>query len=261
MPAARQLVGALKTRVMIRSREAKIRHFHSLFRPGMTVLDVGVTAKDDPKGSGPQNWLLKTYPYAPETYTGLGVHDLTALQKAYPRMRFVSYDGRVMPFADGEFDWVFSNAVIEHVGDRSAQLAFLDEMLRIGRYVFFTTPSKYFPIETHTGVPFLHWSDRLFDEWLWKYRPKWRTKTSLWLLSAADLHALLRRSTAIDYTLHRNRVLGWPMTMTVIASRVAEVPSRAKPSRGKRHATAPATETSTARSLQTASPMAVGRRG
>ncbi len=235
MPAARRLIGAFKTRVMLRSREAKVRHFHSLFRPGMTVLDVGVTAKDDPKGTGPKNWLLKTYPYAPETYTGLGVHDLGALQQAYPRMRFVRYDGRVMPFEDGEFDWVFSNAVIEHVGDRSAQLEFLDEMLRVGRYVFFTTPSKYFPIETHTGVPFLHWNDRLFDAWLWKRKPKWRSRTSLWLLSAADLRELLRRSTAIDYTLHRNRVLGWPMTITVIASRVAEVPSRAKPPRRKRH--------------------------
>jgi len=224
MPSTRRLPARIKHRIMFRSRQAKVEHFHSLIQPGMTVLDVGVTAKGDP--SGPQNYLLKTYPYAPETYTGLGVHDLSALEKAYPRMRFVQYDGRVMPFDDGEFDWVFSNAVIEHVGDRAAQLHFLNEMLRVGRFVFFTTPSKYFPIETHTGVPFLHWNDRLFDKWLWRYKPKWRAGTSLWLLSAADVRKLLAESTAIDFTLHRNRTLMWPMTMTVVASRVAPVPRR-----------------------------------
>lgn len=253
---------ALKTRVMLRSRRAKIEHFHSLFRPGMTVLDVGVTAKDDPSGSSPKNYLLKTYPYAPETYTGLGVHDLDALQKTHPRMRFVRYDGRTMPFADGEFDWVFSNAVIEHVGDRTAQLAFLNEMLRVGRFVFFTTPNKHFPIETHTSVPFLHWNDRLFDKWLWKHKPKWRAKTNLWLLSAADVRELLGRSTAVDYTLHYNRVLLWPMTITVIASRLGKVPSRAKADRIEPLATAATEAAPAARSVhEDDGAMTAGRRG
>lgn len=233
MPSARQLTRALKTRIMLRSRRSKIEHFHSLFTPGMTVLDVGVTAKDEASSSGPKNYLLKTYPYAPETYTGLGVHDLSALQKAHPRMRFVRYDGRIMPFEDGEFDWVFSNAVIEHVGDRSAQLLFLNEMLRVARYVFFTTPNKHFPIETHTSMPFLHWNDRLFDKWLWKYKAEWRSKTSLWLLSTADVRELLRQSTAIDYTLRHNRALLWPMTMTIVASRVAKVPRPVKSPNGE----------------------------
>lgn len=245
---------------MLHSRQAKVAHFHSLFRPGMTVLDVGVTAKDDPSSLGPKNYLLKTYPYAPETYTGLGVHDLDALQRAYPRMRFVRYDGRRMPFDDGEFDWVFSNAVIEHVGDRDEQLSFLNEMLRVGRYVFFTTPSKYFPIETHTSVPFLHWNDRLFDKWLWKHKPKWRAKTSLWLLSAADVRELLRRSTAIDYALHRNRVLLWPMTMTIVASRFAEVPSRAKAARRAPRKMAAAPAAAADRSIHTDRPVVETRR-
>lgn len=212
----------LKTRVMLRSRQRKIEHFYSLVKPGMKVLDVGVTGLDT--GKGPQNYLLKTWPFAPESYTGLGVHDLDPVRARHPKMRFVEYDGRHMPFDDHEFDWAYSNAVIEHVGDREAQLTFLNEMLRVARNVFFTTPSKYFPIETHTFVPFLHWNDRLFDRWLWKHRPKWRSRTNLWLLSARDVRDLLTASTARHHTLYYNRVLAWPMTMTIVASNLAPAP-------------------------------------
>lgn len=226
MSHARRIASALKTRVMLKSRRRKAEQFYELFLPGMRVLDVGVTAKDGPSRAGPQNYLLKTYPYAPETYTGLGVHDLSGLQNVYPQMRFVTYDGHVMPFDEDEFDWAYSNAVIEHVGGRSEQLQFLNEMLRVARYVFFTTPNKHFPLETHTSVPFLHWNDRLFDKWLWKHKPQWRTHKNLWLLSRGDVLRLLRESTAVDFEIRHNRALLWPMTMTIVASRRGPVPKR-----------------------------------
>jgi SAM-dependent methyltransferase len=210
---------------MVRSRRAKIGHFYSLFEPGMSVLDVGVTGLDDPAESGPQNFLLRTYPYAPESYTGLGVQDLAALQRAHPGKRFVYYDGTIFPFRDDAFDWVFCNAVIEHVGDAAAQRLFLSEMLRVGRYVFFTTPNRHFPIETHTYLPFIHWNQRLFDKWLWRYRPKWRREKSIWLLSAADLRRLLNETSAGAYSIQKNRLMLWPMTFTVVASMQSELPS------------------------------------
>ncbi len=55
------------------------------------------------------------------------------------------------------FDVVFSNAVIEHVGDRERQEALVREALRVGRRVFVTTPNRWFPIEVHTRLPFVHW--------------------------------------------------------------------------------------------------------
>lgn len=212
----------IKKRIMLNSRSSKLAHFYSLFEPGMSVLDVGVTSKDDPGGDGPQNYLLKTWRYAPETYTGLGVQDVSGLEREHPRMKFVQYDGRIFPFRDNQFDWVFSNAVIEHVGDRDAQLLFLNEMLRVARYVFFTTPSKHFPIETHTGVPLIHWNERLFDTWLSAYRPARRS--NLRLLSSGDVRRLLADSIAVDFSIHRNRLLLWPMTLTVVASRLGHVP-------------------------------------
>ena len=61
------------------------------------------------------------------------------------------------PFDDGSFDVVFSNAVIEHVGDRERQGQLVREALRVGRRVFLTTPNRWFPVEVHTRLPFVHW--------------------------------------------------------------------------------------------------------
>jgi len=215
---------AIRNSIMLRSRQSKVDHFYTLFEPGMSVLDVGVSGKGHRSGGAPVNYLLQTYRYSPDTYTALAVHDVSGLQSAHPGKRFVRYDGKIFPFENGEFDWVFSNAVIEHVGDRDAQLLFVNEMLRVGRYVFFTTPSKFFPIETHTYMPFIHWNERLFDRWLQKHKPEWRRKTGLWLLSAGDVRRLMNDSAAQAYAVSKNRLLLWPMTMTVIATRLNHLP-------------------------------------
>ena len=136
-------------------------HFYSLFKEGESVLDVGVSPESK-KALPARNYFLKNYRYNHGTYTGLGVRDLTGMENLFPGKRFVQYPGGKFPFSDKEFDWVFSNAVIEHVGDDCAQLLFLNEMMRVANNVFFTTPNKYFPIESHTNVFFLHWNDKLY---------------------------------------------------------------------------------------------------
>ena len=55
---------------------------------------------------------------------------------------------------DRSFDVVFSNSVIEHVGDESKQAQFAKEARRLGKSYWVQTPSKWFPIEAHCGMPF-----------------------------------------------------------------------------------------------------------
>jgi hypothetical protein len=57
-------------------------------------------------------------------------------------------------FARDEFDVVFSNSVIEHVGTYADQRRMADEVKRVGRRYFLQTPNRYFPIEPHFLVPF-----------------------------------------------------------------------------------------------------------
>jgi hypothetical protein len=71
------------------------------------------------------------------------------------RAKFVEGDGCHMPqFESQSFDVVFSNSVIEHVGPLERQRAFASEVKRLGRSYWVQTPSQWFPIEAHTGMPF-----------------------------------------------------------------------------------------------------------
>jgi SAM-dependent methyltransferase len=146
------------SRVSMRSREKKLRLFVELFNPGpeTSVVDVGVT--DAPFGSGSSdNFFEALYPW-PEQITAVGSTELDRFAAAFPRVRAVRSDGRDLPFADAEFDLGFSNAVVEHVaGGREGQRRFVEELCRVAARVFVTTPNRYFPLDPHTLLPFVHW--------------------------------------------------------------------------------------------------------
>ena len=146
----------IASRVSLRSRTSKLELFLETFRPGpeTTVVDVGVT--DAGFGETTDNFFEAMYPW-PERITAVGVTALERFAAAFPEVTTVQADGRSLPFRDGEFDIAFSNAVVEHVGDRTAQRAFVHELCRVARQVFVTTPNRWFPVEVHTLLPFVHW--------------------------------------------------------------------------------------------------------
>ena len=72
-----------------------------------------------------------------------------------PRFRFVQADACDLGvFADQEYDVVFSNSVIEHVGDLSRCRAMAEEVQRVGKRYFVQTPNRNFPIDPHFPFPF-----------------------------------------------------------------------------------------------------------
>jgi len=136
------------------------------------------------------------------------------MENLFPGKCFVQYPGGKFPFPNKNFDWVFSNAVIEHVGNDDEQLLFLNEMMRVANNVFFTTPNKYFPAESHTNLFFVHWNNKLFHNWCKKFKPLANAR-GLNLLSFSHLHNLLKTSNATSFTVRKNRLMGIPMTFTI----------------------------------------------
>jgi SAM-dependent methyltransferase len=146
--------------ISLRSRRRKFALFMETIAPTpeTTVLDVGVddVGFGDDAGCETLNFFERMYPW-PERITALGLNEGERFRASFPDVRYVQGDGLALPFEDGAFDVVFSNAVIEHVGGREQQRRFVDESLRVARRAFITTPNRWFPVEVHTRLPLIHW--------------------------------------------------------------------------------------------------------
>ena len=186
---------ALVDEISLRSRRRKLALLLESLSPTSeaSVLDVGVDEVSlgetgGESGCTTHNFFEEEYPW-PARITALGTHDGVRFRERYPGIPYVQGDACALPFPDDAFDIVFSNAVIEHVGDRGRQELFVREALRVGRHVFVTTPNRWFPIEVHTRLPLVHWlpdraSHRVYD----LVGKGWARENNL--LSVADLRSL-----------------------------------------------------------------------
>jgi Methylase involved in ubiquinone/menaquinone biosynthesis len=148
--------GSLPVRLAAKMRRRMFADFLEQMapQPSDLILDVGATSDDTYEAS---NYLEAWYPHK-ERITALGLDDASHLEQRYPGLRYVRGDGRDLPFDDCSFDLVHSSAVLEHVGSRAQQAAFLGELLRVARRgVYLTTPNRWFPVEFHSVLPLVHW--------------------------------------------------------------------------------------------------------
>jgi SAM-dependent methyltransferase len=146
---------ALASKISVQYREKMFAKFMANInpKPEHKVLDIGVTNDDKFQES---NYFERLYPYK-DRIVCVGTEDGSYLETKYPGIKFIKVaPGERLPFNDNEFDISFSNAVIEHVGNTDRQRAFILEMLRVSRSFFLTTPNRWFPVELHTAIPFLH---------------------------------------------------------------------------------------------------------
>ncbi|WP_277453034.1 class I SAM-dependent methyltransferase [Janibacter sp. DB-40] len=141
----------LARRVSARSRARKIDLLRTNIRPGSRVLLVGVSPEE---GIGTESAVERgLLDHAQVTCLVYGACPSRLWGR--PTLRG---DARALPFADGSFDYVVSNAVIEHVGGPDGARQMITESRRVGRLGYLhTTPNRWFPIEPHLMVPLVHW--------------------------------------------------------------------------------------------------------
>lgn len=176
-----------------------------------TVLDLGVS----PDRALPEsNFFEAAYPFK-HRIVAASIEDAAFLEETYPGLRFERIARGPLPFADEQFDVVFCSAVLEHVGDRAAQRAFVAECVRVARRFFLTTPNRGFPVEFHTFLPFLHWLPQSVHQALLRSLGMgfWASTENLNLLTAGSLRALF--PPCRELTVRRNRLFG--LTSNLIA--------------------------------------------
>lgn len=99
--------------------------------------------------------------------TLLNINTKIVQEVTHPKIRGVVCDANNMQqFKNSEFDVVFSNAVIEHVGNYNDQMKMAREVMRVGKRYFVQTPNLYFPIESHFVFPFFQFFPLELKVWL-----------------------------------------------------------------------------------------------
>lgn len=206
---------SLADKISAYNRERKYRAFLEIVGTDANtrVLDVGFNAREY---SPVDNYLEKNYQW-PENITALGIDDPDGFRKRYPKVKAVRYDGKIFPFGDKAYDVCWSNAVIEHVGDREAQVLFLKEIGRVADTAFVTTPNRHFPIEVHTRTILLHMlPKRIFHTYLRVVGKKWAAGNYMNLLSKSDLKSLLKLAGITEYAIIPSRIAGFVMDYIVV---------------------------------------------
>jgi SAM-dependent methyltransferase len=205
-------------------------------QPNFQILDVGFSEEEY---SETDNFLEKHYPHlenitalcleTPEAYlhgrknSELEIPESVIMEKKkqassrYPQLSIVTYNGKQFPFSDKTFDVCWSNAVLEHVGDEEEQINFLKEIKRVAKVAYITTPNRYFPIEVHTHIPFLHYlPKKIFDKYLHQIGRGWAADEYMYLLSLGDLRRRLKAAGITKYKIFKNRLFFFAMDFSVV---------------------------------------------
>jgi methyltransferase family protein len=96
----------------------------------------------------------KTMGLSADDHVFITLLNLTQDEVTLPYLQSIVGDARSIEAANQQFDIVFSNSVIEHVGNFSDQMRMAEEVRRVGKHYFVQTPNKYFPLEPHFLFPF-----------------------------------------------------------------------------------------------------------
>lgn len=229
----RQIVLNAVTQVRTRARQKRAAIFRRCFPldPKTKILDVG---SEDGSNIA---MLLRATPVKPGNVYIAYISE-AAVKRGHDRYGFVPVPipetGR-LPFEDSYFDIVYCSSVIEHVTLPKAdiwamrsgrdfrerawerQREFAREIARLGKAYFVQTPNKWFPIESHTWLPFVGYLPRNLlvpligvtnRVWIKRTSPDWS------LLSVADMQRLFPEAEII-----REEFLGLTKSLMAIKRR------------------------------------------
>lgn len=147
-------VGKLFDKLLLRHRKKmfiQISRFVDLYS-FESILDIGSTA-DSGEAS---NIFLHFF----SEFNVVSISDQIIppeVKAKFPHVNFIKGDALQIDYPEKNFDLVFSNATLEHVGSFINQGTFISEAVRVSKKsTIIIFPNRWFPIETHTKIPLIH---------------------------------------------------------------------------------------------------------
>lgn len=214
-----RLEGSLPNRMRRRRFKGFCSFIEDIPRP-VRILDVGGTERF---------WEVMGIAGSDDFQVTVG--NIYQVKTSYHNLRSVVVDGTEMRcFRDKEFDVVFSNSVIEHLGRIERMQAMANEVQRVGKRYFVQTPNRYFPLEPHFLFPFfqflplrtkvflsrhlsLGWFGRFCDD-----KSAEREMASIRLLSESEVRKLFPRGQLV-----KELILGVTKSF-IVSERVPDLP-------------------------------------
>lgn len=131
-------------------RERRYQMFQQFMaaQPIKLLLDVG---------GSPSDWFGRVSTVEEVDCLNLGEPLAIIPSDNSPNIRALQGDGRMLNYRDESYEVVYSNSVIEHVGCWEDQIAFANEVRRVGRKLWIQTPAYECPVEPHYLGLFIHW--------------------------------------------------------------------------------------------------------
>lgn len=123
----------------------------------VTILDVG----------GTENYW-KMMGVDEEFNTHISIVNTISTSMVNEKISHIIGNGCNLCLSNNSFDIVFSNSVIEHVGDLTSQNEMAQEVIRVGKNIFIQTPNKNSFLEPHFLFPFFQFLPKNWQIWLVK---------------------------------------------------------------------------------------------
>lgn len=155
--------------------------------------------------------------------TLLNLSEIDIPEEDKPYFSFHDGDALKLPFKKGEFDLVFSNSVIEHVGSKKNQKIFAEQVKKISDKYIVQTPSFWFPLEPHSLIPFFqfiphHLRAILIMIFNINYFPKSKSYKEALKVSRSTIMLTKKEFRALfpEGELYTEKLFGLPKSYTVI---------------------------------------------
>lgn len=203
----------IKEKISNQNRRRKFELALSYIQIDDAIIDIGVSTSLE----GNTNYFEKWYTL-PNKLTCLGISDdFTRFKHEFPNFELIEFNGFNFPAFEKKFDFAFSNAVIEHVGDYKKQVQWLSEIEKISKTLFVTTPNRWLPFETHTMTFFFHWfPERIRNYFYCKIGKSHFANNYMWLLGENDFKCAIKEAGFEIISFRKNKFLFFTIDFVVI---------------------------------------------